>query len=444
VAVVALDTETSECLASVSLVGERVAENTVLSRIDRVGAVEIAPHPGPFPQGEREEDARVSSLTEQDPHPNPPPEYQGRGTRGFAAFVDLARRARSTGSTLKPLIYAAGFDAGVCSPRTMLMDSPAAWPGYVPANYDRTFRGTMTAAEALAESRNIPALVVLGRVGVEKAVGILDSFGLHTVARAKRAYGLSLAIGGAEATPMELAEAYATLGRGGVWKPVRLVQSEAAVEHRVMRAEPCWQALGAISGEERTAAVSPEAARLGVAWKTGTSSGHRDAWCAAVTRRRTVIVWMGNPDGEAAASLVGQEAAAPLALRLIANVDNGGEGWPAVEEKRPLILAGKAAPPLSGALAGTLAAPGAGKLMIVSPARGEKIVLSDDLAADRQQVLLEASSDGRGGIWWFVDDRVVGKERRIWWSPSVGVHRVRVVDGEGRSAGMEVRVERFE
>src|SRR5205807_711817 len=110
-----------------------------------------------------------------------------------------------------------------------------AWPGYVPTNYDHTFRGAMTAADALAESRNIPALLILAEVGVERAVGMMDSFGLHTLGRAKHPYGLSLAIGGAEATPLELAEAYATLARGGIWKPVTLIADERPIEHRVMR-----------------------------------------------------------------------------------------------------------------------------------------------------------------------------------------------------------------
>src|SRR5438552_9471208 len=106
-----------------------------------------------------------------------------------------------------------------------------------------------------------------------------------------------------------------------------------------MRAEPCWQVLAALSGIERTAAISPQAAKLRAAWKTGTSSGHRDAWCAALTPRRTVVVWLGNVGGEGSAALIGQEAAAPLALRLIASVDPGGEGWPPVADEKPRSFA---------------------------------------------------------------------------------------------------------
>jgi membrane carboxypeptidase/penicillin-binding protein PbpC len=91
-----------------------------------------------------------------------------------------------------------------------------------------------------------------------------------------------------------------------------------------------------------------------------------------------------------------------------------------------------------------ITAPGAEKLTIISPAPRERILLNDDLPPDRQQVLLESSSAASGDRWWFVDDHVVGRERRIWWSPVIGPHRVRLVDGDGRSAAVEIRVERFE
>ena len=358
--------------------------------------------------------------------------YQAANSSPTKRGVDLTRRPRSTGSTLKPFIYAAAFDAGICTPKSILLDSPAAWPGYAPDNYDRLFRGPMPAANALAESRNIPALVLLAKIGVERSIGMLESFGFNTIARGRHGYGLSLAIGGAEATPVELAEAYATLARGGIWRKVSMIRGEAMAERRVMRAEPCWQSLTAISALPRTVAISPEAASLEVAWKTGTSSGHRDAWCAAVTPRRTVVIWLGNPAGEGAASLVGQEAAAPLALRLIASLDAGGAGWPAVSSPKTAVAL------LSHPA--VIAAKSASSLIIISPQPGQQVILNPDLSAERQQVLLEASID-TGGIWWFVDDSPVGRERRLWWAPVPGSHCIRVVNGDGRSAEVSIHVQ---
>lgn len=401
-AVVVVDTPSGECLAAVS--------------ISRPAGSEIA---------------NLKSENSDSVHPNPPPEYREKGPENSEGEIDLTRAPRSTGSTLKPLIYAAAFDAGICSPKTTLLDSPAAWPGYSPGNYDRTFRGPMAAADALAESRNIPALLVLARVGVERALGVMDSFGLRTLARAKHPYGLSLAIGGAEASPLEIAEAYATLGRGGIWRPVGLVKSDAGGT-RVMRADPCWQTLAAISSAERTTRIAPEAAALRAAWKTGTSSGHRDAWCAAVTPRRTVVVWFGNPAGQGAASLVGQDVAAPLALRLIASLDGGGRGWPDVGEEKFVASLPSMKP---------IAARSTSSLLIVSPTRGQEILFSPDLTPDQQQVELEVSAAGVGGVWWFVDEEPAGREQKVWWSPTVGEHQIHVVDGGGHSASVNIHVQ---
>jgi len=374
--------------------------------------------------------------------------HQANESQRVRRGVDLTRRPRSTGSTLKPFIYAAAFDAGICSPKTILLDAPAAWPGYSPGNYDRMFRGPIPAADALAESRNIPALVLLGKIGVERSIGVLESFGFNTIAHQRHRYGLSLAIGGAEATPLELAEAYATLGRGGIWRKVSMIRNEAATERRVMRAGPCRQAIAAISATPRTSAISPEAASLEVAWKTGTSSGHRDAWCAAVTPRRTVVIWLGNPAGEGAASLVGVEAAAPLALRLIASLDdrNGSEIASGFSDDRGATDRGTPRPVLAEWLEDTglgvprPVAPGISSPVIISPQPDQQIILNPDLPADRQLLLLEASTDN-AGVWWFVDGSPVGRERRAWWTPTPGPHRIRIVNGDGRSAEAAVHVQ---
>jgi penicillin-binding protein 1C len=406
-----------------------------------------------------------------------------------APGVDLTRRPRSTGSVLKPFIYAAAFEAGACAPSSQIDDSPTAWPGYTPQDYDRRFRGAMTAAEALAESRNIPAMVVLSQVGVERAVGVMDAAGLKTLAKSGRNYGLSLAIGGAEATVMEVAEAYATLGRGGACREVRLfrkgdglspspilmgegrgeglqsgisnrrsqiedphpVSTRPLPEYRAgeiartpsgatcLTADACWQTLAALAIPERTTHVSPAAARSHVAWKTGTSSGHRDAWCAAVTPRRTVVVWLGNPAGQSSSSLVGQEAAAPLALRLIAALDQGPAApWPAVAQDAPPVVAAADVPAARG---------DAPTLVMVSPAAGRQYVLSPDVPAERQRVLLKAAYRGaearEGTVWWFVDGEPAGSggvAEPFWWEPTPGSHEVRVVDARGKSAAVRVRV----
>jgi membrane carboxypeptidase/penicillin-binding protein PbpC len=313
-------------------------------------------------------------------------------------------------------------------------------------------------------------MVVLANLGVESAVGVMQASGLKRLARGPHEYGLSLAIGGAEASPMELAQAYAMLGRGGTAIDVRVFSGSdgvpgglssstaapAAGDSRppareefpgdsrtlVISKAACWQALSALSGVERTSAISPHAARLGVAWKTGTSSGHRDAWCAAVTRRRTVVVWLGNAGGQGSTALIGAEAAAPLALRLIANLDPGpSEPWP-VE----ILSAG---PRASAAM--TPAPSGATALTVITPTSGQQYVVDPGLPLERQRVSLKAmirsSQPGNGiesrTLWWFVDGEPVGvadANAQLWWAPVRGNHEIRVIDARGHAAVSQVLV----
>lgn len=344
--------------------------------------------------------------------------------------LDLTRRPRSTGSVLKPFIYAAAFESGTCAPETILDDSPAAWPGYTPQDFDRAFKGQMTAADALAESRNIPAMVLLARTGIAHTTGLMQSAGLQTLGAGHREYGLSLAVGGAEATPMEVAAAYAGLARGGTSSPVFFSLSHAPIGARFVSANACWNVLNALSDPDWTASVCPEAARLNVAWKTGTSGGNRDAWCAAVTPRRTVVVWMGNPQGEASHALVGRDVAAPLALSILASLDATPAEWP--QSTSLTSRAQVARRPLRSRFA------------IISPSSQRQILLSGDVPADRQRVPLQAAGNqAPGEIHWFIDGEHLGSASPaapLFWSPRAGRHEIRAVAPDGRAASVAVSV----
>lgn len=348
--------------------------------------------------------------------------------------LDLTARRRSSGSALKPFIYAAAFDDGVSSPQSRVRDLPANWAGYAPENFDRTFHGVSTAAEALAESRNIPAMALLARVGVDRTSAIMRDCGLRGLAG--RRYGLSLAIGGAEVSPLELAEAYATLGRGG--RPVRAGTVAGAAFNPgadVFSARACAQVLEALGDPDRTASVHRSAVPLHIAWKTGTSSGNRDAWCAAVTARLTLVVWLGNASGGGSAALVGQHAAAPLALELMASLDPRCAEAPATAEAARVSVRKPAGP---------------SPLAIVSPSPDQRVIVVNDVALAQQQVRLLAGSRGvqpRGApakLWWFIDGAMVGScdaGQVLWWTPSPGPHTARVVDANGRAAEVRFRVD---
>lgn len=368
---------------------------------------------------------------------------------GEANAVDLTQCARSSGSTLKPFIYAAAFDLGICTPATLLEDAPGDWSGYEPANYDQGFRGTMPAGAALAQSRNLPAIGLLSRVGVGRTVEVLRAAGFTTLSRTPDRYGLPLAVGGADITPMELAEAYASLARGGQHRVVTLlcndISSAPAPPDRPLETvlpgpalwpTTCLATLNCLADPDRTAHVCAEAAPIGVAWKTGTSSGHRDAWCAAVTPRRTVVVWLGNPDGSGADRLVGQDAAAPLALKIIAACDPiRGAGFAPSSPRTNIVSAAPIA-----------VQPREAAIQLLSPANGQQIIRDPSVRAGAQRCPLRARTEKSAAattLWWFIDGHYLGQaaeDAPLWWSPAPGRHELRVVDAAGHSACANVGV----
>ncbi len=345
-----------------------------------------------------------------------------------AGELDLTHRRRSTGSTLKPFIYALAFEEGVCGPETLLNDGQISFAGYTPRNFDRVFRGQMPAREALAQSRNIPAMDLLSRVGVGRTSRLLGDLGLRQANDPDR-YGLTLAVGGAEASPIEIAGAFATLGRGGRYVPPRLTTDALAAPQRLLSAKACGQVMQALADSTRTGRLSPAAAKLGVAWKTGTSSDQRDAWCAALTPARTVVVWMGKPASNGDAALVGIEAAAPLALAVAVAAD--GTGTPTREGQLAMPSAEDELPPARSH-----------RFAIVAPQSRQEIVIDPAMPAENQQVVLQVDQPTADDVYWFVDAEplLTGSQGRQWWSPTPGAHTIRAVTASGEASSVRVVV----
>lgn len=259
------------------------------------------------------------------------------GSPDYAAAADsgqvngaLARR--SPGSALKPFIYALALDEGLCSPGTVLADVPMNFDGYRPQNFDRDYRGLVSVREALVQSLNIPAVLLARKVGVGPLVHRLRAAGLATLDRPADHYGLGIAIGGCEVTLLELANAYACLARGGLWREAAcLEQGGAGAAARLFSEEAAYLVADILGGDERAADAMGHIAEVRqprVAWKTGTSAGNRDAWCIAYNPDYVVGVWIGNPSGRSSRTLVGSSAAAPVALGLFRNIyPKGGAPW---------------------------------------------------------------------------------------------------------------------
>jgi penicillin-binding protein 1C len=243
--------------------------------------------------------------------------------------VNGALARRSPGSTLKPFIYAEALDQGRLTPAGVVYDIPLQMGDYAPVNYDETCAGPVSLRAALVQSLNLPAIRELHRMGVPRFGAVLSELGIG-LARDHSHYGLSLALGGCEVSLLELANGYALLARGGTYKPVQLLAHGGAEdERRLFSEEACYLVADMLGGTERPL---PELGGLAdvrcprVAWKTGTSSAHRDAWTVAFNPEYVVAVWVGNADGRPGVGLNGARDAAPVALGVMRELYPAGAG----------------------------------------------------------------------------------------------------------------------
>ncbi|MEX3613383.1 MAG: penicillin-binding protein 1C [Burkholderia gladioli] len=223
----------------------------------------------------------------------------------------LARRL--PGSTLKPFIYALGFDQGILHPQTVLRDVPTAFGPYAPENFDGHFLGPITATDALNRSRNVPAVWIASQLKHPDLYGFLQGAEVR-LARSPQHYGLALVLGGGEVSMQELAALYAMLANGGPYRPLRLRADEApAPGRRLLSADASFMTLDMLRQHLRPDETGDgQRAPLPVYWKTGTSWSFRDAWTAGIVGPYALIVWVGNFDNSSNTAFVGVDAAAPL------------------------------------------------------------------------------------------------------------------------------------
>jgi len=264
--------------------------------------------------------------------------------------VNGATAPRSPGSALKPFVYALGLQHGLVSPQSLLEDVPVEYAGYRPVNYDERYHGVVTVEQALVQSLNVPAVNLYARLGSNGVYQFLRRAGVSTLPKPKDYYGLSLILGGCEVTLLELTNLYAGLANGGRFRPYRLLETDPLPEGRALL-DPgvCFILTEMLSQLRRPElpAVWEAAVNLPkVAWKTGTSYGHRDAWSVGYTPRYTVGVWVGNFDGRGVPELVGAETAAPLLFAVFnALLQNTDAAWfvqpPSVEMRQVCSVSGR-------------------------------------------------------------------------------------------------------
>ncbi|MEI2806037.1 penicillin-binding protein 1C [Albidovulum sp.] len=231
-------------------------------------------------------------------------------------FIDMTRALRSPGSTLKPFVYALAFDEGLAHPETLIEDRPVAFGSYAPQNFDRSFRGTITVREALQLSLNIPVVSLTEAIGPARLLSTLRKAGADPVLPGGEP-GLAVALGGLGLTLEDLVSAYAALARLG--RPVRLTTAPGAPQPDtapLFSPEAAWLVADILAGLPPPA----NAPAHRIAYKTGTSYGHRDAWAVGFDGAHVAGVWMGRPDGASLPGAFGGALAAPVLFDAFARI----------------------------------------------------------------------------------------------------------------------------
>lgn len=263
-----------------------------------------------------------------------------------ASYVDLVQAPRSTGSILKPILYAGMLESGELLPDMLVSDTPVRMGSFAPTNYSESFDGVVPAGQALARSLNIPAVHLLEQYGVENLHTLLQKLGFKYMDHPPSHYGLSLILGGAEASLWEVCSAYTSMAMNlrefrnnqskyEVFNGLKILRkqrskeglSQRLTEEHILGAGPIYQTFEALlevnrpgneEGWENFSSSVP------IAWKTGTSYGFRDAWSVGCNPDFVIGVWVGNANGEGRPGLTGVKEAAPILFDILDKLPTSG------------------------------------------------------------------------------------------------------------------------
>jgi penicillin-binding protein 1C len=277
--------------------------------------------------------------------------------------VDVMDKPRSTGSILKPFLYAAMLDSGDLLPNMMVADVPTNFGSYQPENFDKTYAGAVSAKLALSKSLNVPTVRMLQDFGLEKFHDYLQKLHLKDLKKNPNYYGLTLVLGGAESNLWDLCKSYASMASA-----VNHYSENSSRYFKNEFCEPTFYANTKIDfGKKSTEKIIFDAASIyltfeslkelnrpnadqnweffdsskQIAWKTGTSFGFRDAWAIGVTKDYVVGVWVGNADGEGRPGLVGVQAAAPILFDIFDKLPNSEWFEKPFDEMTAVAICGK-------------------------------------------------------------------------------------------------------
>ena len=349
-------------------------------------------------------------------------------------FVDMTTALRSPGSTLKPLIYGLAFDNGLAHPETLIDDVPTDFNGYRPQNFDRQFHGTIRVREALQLSLNLPVVALTEALGPAKLLQALDRAQVHFALPTGQP-GLAVALGGIGVTLTDMVQLYAALANGGATRPLTWQFGAPPAEgQRVLTASAAWEVADILAG----LAPPPGAPQNRLAYKTGTSYGHRDAWAIGFDGQHVIGVWMGRPDGTPVPGAFGADLAAPVLFQAFARLKPVLAPQPPAPPETLLVANAQLPQPLRHFRSRSAAfEPLANGPTIGFPPDGAEVELLPE-------GLMVRVDGGAAPFTWLANGTLVasgGRSRELLLaSLGRGFITLSVIDAEGRSARASVRL----
>ncbi|MEQ6249679.1 penicillin-binding protein 1C [Sulfitobacter sp. HNIBRBA3233] len=361
------------------------------------------------------------------------PDYTDGQRQGY---VDMVAASRSPGSTLKPLIYAMAFDEGLAHPDTLIDDAPVYFGRYAPQNFDGVFRGRLTVRDALSLSLNIPPVLLLDEIGPARLMSTLERAGAAPQLPSGQP-GLAVALGGVGLSLRDLVQLYAAIAQGGDGPPLRILQDTHPKDPpHILSPVAAWQVAHILAD---IAPPAGSAARAGqIAYKTGTSYGHRDAWAIGFDGQHVIGIWLGRPDGSPVPGAFGGDLAAPVLFEAFGRLGS---------------LVPLPRPPQNALILGTAHLPEPLRVFRSRSAAFEPAPDGPEVTFPPEGATLRRSGFGvplklRAGrlpLTVLVDGAPVltGLHSRDALLPldAPGFARIAVIDADGRSASVEIRLD---
>ncbi|NMG37835.1 penicillin-binding protein 1C [Chelativorans sp. ZYF759] len=360
-----------------------------------------------------------------------------------SGWIDMTRAVRSPGSTLKPFIYGLAIEEGLVAQETMIEDRPANFAGYRPRNFDMAYQGDVSVRTALQLSLNVPAVHLLDAVGPARLAARFRRVGVSPVLPRDGAPGLAIALGGAGVTLSELVQLYTGLSNGG--RAVQLTDRPGGSPARreMLAPRAAWHVADMLAG------VNPPegASRRGIAYKTGTSYGYRDAWSVGFDGRHVIGVWVGRADAAPVPGISGYATAAPILFTAFQR--SGVAATPLARAPAGAVrLARDELPVTLRRFVSVREAPGARLAVepppeIVFPPDGARVELATSIG--RVAPLVLKLQGGRAPFRWLANGRAVSEPARArtsqWQPDGRGQSTLTVIDAAGRAATVRVHVD---